>query len=162
MSDGNGPHSLDRLLGQVCRLHHSRAHTLLEALGLYRGQPPLLWTLAAEAGLAHSELASRLHVTPATVSKMVSRMVKLGIVETRDDADDQRISRVFLTDAGQALHAEASAVGTQLGAEAFDGFTEEELAQLYRFLQRIRENLARYFGDDACAHTDRGAKPQES
>ena len=48
--------SLDRLLGQVCRLHHARAHTLLEALGLYCGQPPLMWALVADPGLALADM----------------------------------------------------------------------------------------------------------
>ena len=143
--------SLDRLLGQVCRLHHARAHTLLEALGLYRGQPPLMWALVADPGLAHSELAARLHVTPATISKMVSRMEKLGIVETRDDAEDQRVSRVFLTDAGLALHDQASRVGEQLGAEAFRGFTAAEVAVLERFLRQILDNLMAVQGEGTCS-----------
>jgi MarR family transcriptional regulator, organic hydroperoxide resistance regulator len=147
--------SLDRLLGQVCRLHHARAHTLLEALGLYRGQPPLLWALAADPGLAHSELAARLHVTPATVSKMVSRMEKLGIVETRDDAEDQRVSRVLLTDAGLALHDQASRVGEQLGAEAFEGFSAEELTVLEGFLRKILGNLMVVQGDGVCGGPNR-------
>ena len=150
MSGETEARSLDRLLGQVCRLHHARAHTLLEALGLYRGQPPLLWSLAADPGLAHSELAARLHVTPATVSKMVSRMEKLGIVETRSDADDQRISRVYLTDAGLALHDQAVQVGGHLGAEAFESFTDEELVVLEGLLERIRGNLMRVQEDEAC------------
>jgi DNA-binding MarR family transcriptional regulator len=150
--------ALDRLLTQICRLHHARAHALLEGLGLYRGQPPLLWTLAAEPGLAHSELAARLHVTPATVSKMVSRMEKLGILETRDDVEDQRISRVFLTPAGQALHAQAGTVGEQLGAEAFESFTAADLAQLEGYLRQIHANLIGVQGEAACGGPDRHSK----
>ncbi|MCU0520774.1 MAG: MarR family transcriptional regulator [Anaerolineae bacterium] len=151
--------ALDRLLGQICRLHHARAHTLLEALGLYRGQPPLLWTLAAEPGLAHSELAARLHVTPATVSKMVSRMEKVGILETRADAEDQRISRVYLTPAGMALHARAGGVAQQLGAEAFEGFGADDLGHLEGFLRQILGNLIAVQGDLACSGRDQAAKP---
>ena len=151
--------ALDRLLGQICRLHHARAHTLLEELGLYRGQPPLMWALVAEPGLAHSELATRLHVTAATVSKMVSRMEKLGILETRTDAEDQRISRVFLTPAGLALHARAGAVAQQLGAEAFEGFSAEDLGQLEGFLRQIQRNLIAVEADLACGGPERVAKP---
>jgi MarR family transcriptional regulator, organic hydroperoxide resistance regulator len=161
MSGVTEARSLDRLLGQICRLHHARAHTLLEALGLYRGQPPLLWSLAMDPGLAHSELAARLHVTPATVSKMVRRMEKLGIVTTRSDVDDQRISRVYLTEAGLALHAEAVEAGGQLGEEAFESFTDEELVALEGFLERIRSNLMRVQEDEACkeAHHHHHGKP---
>jgi MarR family transcriptional regulator, organic hydroperoxide resistance regulator len=155
MSNEGGSQALDRLLGKICRLHHARAHTLLEALGLYRGQPPLLWSLSADPGLAHSELASRLHVTPATISKMVSRMEKLGIVETRDDAEDQRISRVYLTEAGLALHAEANRVAERLGAEVYLGFSDTELNQLEGFLNRMLGNLMTAQGEAECDRSGR-------
>jgi hypothetical protein len=45
MSQQPKPESLDFLLVQICRLHHARAHTLLEEFGLYRGQPPVLYAL---------------------------------------------------------------------------------------------------------------------
>jgi len=155
MAGKTEPQALDRLLGQICRLHHARAHTLLEALGLYRGQPPLLWALVADPGLAHSELAARLHVTPATISKMVSRMEKLGILETRDDLEDQRISRVYLTAAGLALHEEASRVAERLGAEVFVDFSDGELLQLEAFLRRMLANLMAAQGEMECSRGER-------
>ena len=54
------PESIDYLLAQICRLHHARAHALLEEIGLYRGQPPVLRALWEEEGRTHSELAARL------------------------------------------------------------------------------------------------------
>ena len=80
------------LLAQVCRLHHTRAQAMLEALGLYRGQPPVLHFLHEEDGLTHSALAVRLNVTPATVTKMLQRMENAGWVIRRPDAVDQRVS----------------------------------------------------------------------
>ena len=45
MSQRPEPESIDFLLAQICKLRHARAHTLLEGLGLYRGQPRMLWLL---------------------------------------------------------------------------------------------------------------------
>ena len=42
MSQGPELRSIDRLLAQICHMHHGRARTLLQGIGLYRGQPPLL------------------------------------------------------------------------------------------------------------------------
>ena len=58
------PDTLDFLLAQVCHLHHFRAFELLEALGLYRGQPPVLRALWEQEGLTHTELAERLQNSP--------------------------------------------------------------------------------------------------
>ena len=65
MSSGPQRESVDFLLVQLCRLHHKRAHTLLEGIGLYRGQPPLLWTLWQEESMTQTELAERLRGQPS-------------------------------------------------------------------------------------------------
>lgn len=135
--------SMDALLAQVCRLHYGRARVLLEAIGLYRGQPPLLFILIEQEGLTHTELAARLSVTPATVTIMLRRMEKAGFVQRRPDAEDQRVSRVYLTLAGRAIQAEMAAVLRAQAAETFAGFSVEELGLLQRLLARTRDNLQR-------------------
>lgn len=147
MSQPIGTESLDFLLAQICHLHHSRAHTLLEAIGLYRGQPPVLKALWEQEGLTHTALAERLQVTPATITKMLQRMEKAGFIVRKPDAEDQRVSRVYLTEAGRAIQSQVQAVWQRMERETFDGFTQEERALLHRFLQQIRENLKRVTGD---------------
>ncbi len=135
--------SIDFLIARVCRLHHARAHALLETLGLYHGQPRMLRALWGEEGLTHSELAAQLHVQPATVTKMVQRMGKAGFVERRDDPHDQRVSRVYLTDAGRGVQAQVEEVWRTLERETLEGFGPEERVLLRRFLLQVRENLVR-------------------
>jgi DNA-binding MarR family transcriptional regulator len=134
---------MDFLLAQVSRLHHQRAHELLEGLGLYRGQPPLLYALWEQDGQTHSELAEKLQITPATITRMIQRMEKSGFVQRQPDASDQRISRVYLTEAGRAVRAELQAVWDRMEVESFAGFSAEELIILRGFLQKIRANLTR-------------------
>ncbi len=140
--------SIDFLLAQVCRLHRARAHTLLEQLGLYHGQPPLLFALWEQEGLSHTELAERLHIQPATVTKMVQRMEKAGFVERRPDPADQRVSRVHLTEAGHAIRAQVQGVWLRLEDETFAGIAPAERAVLRGFLMQMRENLLRLAGDE--------------
>lgn len=136
------PQALDFLLAQVSRLHRHRAHELLEKLGLYRGQPPVMFALQKQDGLTHSELAEQLGIAPATTTKMIQRMERAGFVQRRPDAHDQRVSRVYLTRAGRAVHAELEAIFQQMETETFRGFSEEERMVLRDFLLRLRENLA--------------------
>ena len=133
--------SIDFLLAQVCRLHHSRARTLLEEFGLFRGQPPLLFALWEKEGLTHSELAEHLHVQPATITKMIKRMERAGFVERSQDAEDQRVSRVYLTDAGRNIRDAVEGVLRELEEQTFAGFSSEDRALLDQFLLRIRHNL---------------------
>ena len=139
--------SIDLLLGQVCKLHYHRVHALLERLGLYRGQPHMLKILWERDGSTQTELAERLHVQPSTVTKMVQRMEKAGFVERRPDPEDQRVSRVYLTDAGRAVQETVKQVWRTMEEETLQGFTLEERELLRGFLSRMRENLLQVIGD---------------
>jgi DNA-binding MarR family transcriptional regulator len=138
--------SIDFMLAQVCRLHHARARALLEGIGLYRGQPPLLFALGEKDGRAHSELAEHLHVQPATITKMVKRVERAGFVERRRDSEDQRVSRVYLTERGQAIQEEAKRMLYVLEGEMLAGFTSEDHVLLRQFLAHIRDNLMQATG----------------
>jgi len=133
---------LDFLLSQVCRLHYVRAQGLLEAVGVYRGQPPVLHILQEQEGLTQSELAARLDLAPATVTKMLQRLEKAGFIQRQTDAEDQRVSRVYLTDAGRAIQADVAKVLGQLAQETFCNFTIEERVVLRRLMLQVRENLS--------------------
>ena len=139
--------TLDFLFAQICKLKHARVQSLLEGIGLYRGQPPVLRALWMQDGLTHTDLAHALDVQPATITKMINRMEKNGFVQRRQDPDDQRVSRVYLTEAGLAVQEDVRQVWRTLEQEAFDGFAIEERVLLRRFFLQIRENLVHAWGD---------------
>ena len=76
----NEPETLDFALARVSHLHYHRVHELLEAIGLYRGQPQVLVRSWEQEGLTHGDLAARLHNTPATMTKMLQRMESAGFI----------------------------------------------------------------------------------
>jgi len=138
--------SIGFILGDLCHVHHARAHQLLEALGLYRGQPPVLFALWEKEGLTHTELAERLRNTPSTISKMLRRMEHAGFVVRRPDPDDQRVSRVYLTEAGRAIESDVQAAFRKLEDETFLGLSSEQRVLLHCLLQQMRDNLRRAMG----------------
>lgn len=137
------PRSLDHLLAQVARLHHERARQQISALGLHRGQPHLIMSLKEEDGRTHTALAAYLHVTPATVTKMVQRMEHAGFVQRQADAADERVSRVYLTAAGRETGTRLDDLFESLDAATFAGLTREERETLHGLLLRVRDNLLR-------------------
>jgi len=146
MPQETGPESINYLLAQVCKLHRARAHALLEGVGLHRGQHHALRALWERDGLTHSQLADHLHVRPATVSKMVQRMVRKRLVECRPDPQDQRVSRIYLTSTGRTVREHVQRVWRQLEAETFKGISPEERELLRRCFLRIRDNLLEVHG----------------
>jgi DNA-binding MarR family transcriptional regulator len=133
--------TLGFLLAQVCKAHHFRVRTLLDEIGLYRGQQFVLCALWKEEGITHSELAERLHVHPATVTNAIKRMERAGFVERRPDLEDQRVSRVYLTDAGHKIRDAVEQIWAELEDLTLEGFSSEERDALRGLLERIHENL---------------------
>ena len=133
--------NLDFLLGQICRLHYNLAGRELESVGLHRGQPRLLLVLTREDGSTHSQLAKHLEVTPATITNMVKRMEQGGFVIRRRDTEDERVSRVYLTKAGQAIIESIKTKMNYINDRTFADFSEAEQAQMRDFLLRVLANL---------------------
>jgi MarR family transcriptional regulator, organic hydroperoxide resistance regulator len=142
------PESIDFLLANISHLHRTRADQLFESLGLYRGQPPVLRALWQQEGLTQTELAEKLKNTPATVTKMLQRMEKTGFIQRRPDANDQRVSRVYLTEAGRSVKNKLETIFQTLENETFNGLTTEQRALLREFFIQIRQNLACATGEE--------------
>src|SRR4030066_2364476 len=92
--------SIGALLVQIGKAHRNKAQELLSRIDLYPGQEFLLLNLWPQDGLTHSEVAENLCVQPATITRMLDRLVKAGFVQRRPDAGDLRVSRVYLAEKG--------------------------------------------------------------
>ncbi|MCL6590675.1 MAG: MarR family transcriptional regulator [Firmicutes bacterium] len=133
--------SIYAVFGQVMRYHYLRNHALLEKLGIYPGQPPLLFFLGKQDGQSQKELAEKLHIKAATITVMLKRMEAAKLVERRPDSVDQRVTRVYLTDYGKKVLQEVKESLKVLEAECFANFTPEEQILLRRLLMQMRDNL---------------------
>ncbi|WP_438447197.1 MarR family winged helix-turn-helix transcriptional regulator [Gorillibacterium sp. sgz5001074] len=139
--DVQQPETVYQTFTHVTRLHFHRLHGVLEPLGIYPGQPPLLFILDRHDGISQKDLATRLHVRPATLTVMLRRMEQNGWVARRPDLHDQRVSRVSLTDPGRELCEQARARMRVMAEELFGSMPEEDRAEMQRLLHRLRENL---------------------
>ncbi len=130
------------MLAQACKHHRQRAEVLLNEIGLHVGQEMLLSGLWEKEGLTQTELADYVMIQPATVTNMLQRLERAGIVERRPDAEDQRISRVYATKKGRGLKEAVEEQWGKLEQESFAGFSIEERVLLRRLLLQVYRNLA--------------------
>ena len=91
------------LLARACKAHRGSVGAVLAEVGLHVGQEMVLLHLWRQDGLTPSELAERLGVEPPTVTNMLSRMEKAGLLERCRDTGDARCTRVYLTEKGREL-----------------------------------------------------------
>ena len=137
----NKKDSLYYLLSQVIRLHYHQIHGHLEKVGIYPGQPPVLFQLAEKNGLSQKEMAENMRIKPATLTVMLKRMESGQLVERRQDPDDQRVSRVYITDKGRERACELKDIFETLQEECFQNITPDEQAFLRRMFMQMRDNL---------------------
>jgi DNA-binding MarR family transcriptional regulator len=79
----------------------------LRPLGLKASQMNVMTAIAASGEARLSTLADRIALEPSSLSRVVDVMRRNGWVETVADPDDDRARLARLTDAGNALYAEA-------------------------------------------------------
>lgn len=90
------------------------------------------------AMMSMSVLAGQLALTTGGVTRLLDRMITAGYVQRVPCRSDRRVSFAALTPAGTRKLEQAMAIHTAGLRQAFAGFTPAELAQLDRFLDRLR------------------------
>jgi DNA-binding MarR family transcriptional regulator len=86
---------------------HRRANAVFSPFGLTADQFVLLTALAGGDGVTQKELARLTHSDPNTISEMLGRLERRGLIRRERHADDARALSVFLTKNGWAAHQRA-------------------------------------------------------
>jgi DNA-binding MarR family transcriptional regulator len=140
-------HELGRLFVGLARLHSTRADQLMDQIELFRGQGMLLKFLSKYDGQTLSEIAEKLEISPAAVTKVTKRLEEQNYLKRQPDPKDDRVSRVFIQPEGEKKIEEVHRIFQELDNSTFQGFTEEELEQLRGYLSRMQTNLQNNFPD---------------
>jgi DNA-binding MarR family transcriptional regulator len=133
--------TFDRLLAVIGRLQATRADQAMDKIGLFRGQAFLLMILSHHDGLTHSEIAQKMNISPAAVTKIIQRMEKLNYVQRFPDPSDERISRVFLQEEGKAVIQQIRRSFDEIDGIIIAGLSEDECETLKSLLLRVLDNL---------------------
>ena len=132
---------LDRLLGKVARLHWRRSYNELMKHGITRGQPRILRYLELHEGCIQRELCDNCFLEPASVSSILEKMEREGMIERRYKSGNHRSIEVFLTQRGHECISYVKSVHQLLEDEYFDGFSRNEKEQVADYLKRILDNM---------------------
>lgn len=80
-----------------------------------------------EEGMKTNELGRFAGLEPSTMTGLIDRMEKDGLVKRADDPNDRRVQRVHLTDFGWKVRETVSAVLSDTLDEVFDGIPEKNI-----------------------------------
>ena len=131
------------LLAQFAQAYRSLSDVLMDQITLHRSQAMALCKLFVQDGMTQSEIAQQLSVQGATVTDMLQRMEEGGMVTRRRDRADNRLVRVYLTDAGREKERSIMEQFLKLESAVFAGFDESERVKLRQLLNRAMDNMCR-------------------
>lgn len=133
--------TLISIFTDTSRLHHKYHHTVFESFNLHRGQGRLFDKLEAGDGISQKELARRMNITPATLTRMVQNMERHGLVTRITDSKDQRITLITITEKGLEIKAKLNEKLKIVDGKIFKNFTQDEKDLLENMLIRIQNQL---------------------
>src|SRR5690606_34501952 len=132
---------LPYLLNRIANRLNMALAADLKSVGATVPEYRVLAVLMARDGRTVSELAVYTVIEQSTLSKLLLRMARSGLVVRQTDAEDGRVVNVYLTDAGKALFAKVLPLALEHYRRAIDGLDDEEHASLVRTLHRVLDNV---------------------
>lgn len=124
-------------------VHLSRYHAMkrMETLNLKPSQAGILFMLNREGRLCQRELAEKIGLTPPSMTVALQKLEKSGYICKVKDENDQRITRIILTQEGKNQVDELKRVMEDMEEILYRGMSKEERLLLRRLMIEMRSNL---------------------
>lgn len=124
-------------LRRIIRAIDLRSRFLVTRYGLTGPQLMVLRELSAHNGVSVGELTRAIHLSQATVTGILDRLAKRGLVRRQRSDQDKRRVLVWLTEEGEHLLADAPPLLQEEFTDEFSKLEDWEQSQILSALQRI-------------------------
>lgn len=125
---------------QLIMTHKSMHRRYLEKLGLFFGQPKLMYHIKKNPGLSQNELVDHLQVSKEAVSTSVRRLEKKGFIKRSTDPNDKRKNLLYLTEQGIEILDKVWQAQNETYALLLEPLSELEKDELKRMFECIIDN----------------------
>lgn len=139
--DCNFGNSINDILVELVHTHFLRIHSYLDKIGIHPGQAKLLHILQNFNGSSQREICNKLNVKPSTIAVMIKRMEKTELIVRKSDENDQRVSRIFITEKGLEVCEILKEIHKEIEKECFANFTKEEIDMAKTLISKMRDNF---------------------
>ena len=104
-------------------------------------QGRILYVLWQEDGVPIKIISEKSGLAITSLTTMLERMEKNGLISRKTDEADKRKTLLFLTDKAKELKEAYDSVSNEMGNIYYRDFTDKEILQFEEYLNRIRVNL---------------------
>ncbi len=101
----------------------------------------LLTRLWEKDGISQTQLAHKTSKDLPTITRILNKIEKKGLVKRQSDPNDLRTSLIFLTQKGKELELKLNPIAKQISNKAFKNIKQEDIETLKRVLDDIFINL---------------------
>ena len=132
------------LVSQIKQLQDRVFNKILKEEGIYEfngQQGRILFSLWKDEKLSLIELSKRTSLAKTTLSAMIDRMRKNGLVIVEESKEDKRNLVIYLSDKTLALEDKINNATKRITDIFYKDFSEKEANELDRLLIKIKENL---------------------
>ncbi len=98
----------------------------------------VLISLAEEDHTTSAHLGQRVQLDSATLTGIIDRLEKSGLVERQRNPDDRRAILICLTEKGRQIAREISGISETANREFLAGLSEDEERMLRALVRRLR------------------------
>ena len=141
----NHPHSKNNLIALFDRCSHIFAHHFANH---GRGQNGILEIIHAQPGITQKELAEVLSIQPASVSELLMKLERKGLVIRQKDDADRRSIRVALSEEGNQMLQQPK----EAPSDPFQILSTEEQEQLLILLEKLLSDWKQRYPTDRRRH----------
>src|SRR5665647_400536 len=100
-------------LGALTRRIQRYYNNRFTELNITLGQSFVLFHLLEADGNSVKNIAAAVQLDPPAITGLVDRLAKEGFVERQADRDDRRTTKIYLTDRGREVAAQAGLIATE-------------------------------------------------
>lgn len=104
-------------------------------------QGRILYVLWQDDHISISRLSEQTSLANTTLTAMLDRMEKMGLIVRKADPQDRRSRLIALTEKAKSLQEDYTRISQQMNEIYYDGFTEAEVIQFESYLLRVLNNL---------------------
>ena len=139
---GRELHRLDHCIGRYLCKHSSICKTKDEVTGT---NMRIIRFLKANENrdVYQKDVEKEFGITRSTASRVLVLMEEKGLVKRLSVEQDARLKKLVLTEKSARMGEAMRQIGEQTDQKLLEGFSQEEKEQLYRFIDRMAENMSK-------------------
>lgn len=111
----------------------------IEGIGTSHGD--IIYALFKKPRMTMADISKRIHKDKSTVTALVDKLVRLGIVTKERDGEDTRVVYVALTGKGMELEPIFESISQEMLDLFYSNISEEEQKALLNVLNKIYNNF---------------------